>query len=611
LKTWPRITIITPSLNQARFLAQTITSVLDQHYPNLEYIIIDGGSTDGSVEIIQRYANHLSYSVSEKDRGQGHAINKGLERATGDIIAYLNSDDYYLPDALHRVGEFFSSHPDIDLFHGRCRSVDTAGNKIGDRFGCIDSYAEILDLWDVWWKERNFVQPEVFWTRRITERIGGFREDLHWVMDYEFWVRILRMGGRVGRADVEIACFRFQPQQKSTQPRKTADELLGVVWPLIWEKDTSLSKRDQRRLKAKWLFDAVFRKTADEAMERQDTRSSRWWQLVQLLIRHPLLITIPECRQRIKGAFVSAAKSRTPITPGALLLRFRQKFGHGIRTAYYRDVVRPQILRTPPICETTDKTCEIHVLTSAQDWLNLIWALKSFYAASGRKYALCIHDDGTLTSEHLETLNAHFPDARIISRSRADAEVLSSLESFPRCLEFRKANHLAPKVFDFRFYLQLDRMLLLDSDVLFFREPTELLRAIEDQSYRLNMVNRDIASAYTVDPAEVKSRTGVDLIKRFNSGLGLIHKESLRLDWIEEFLELPGILEGHFWRIEQTLQALCSSRFGVELLPEPYDIRLSDGINNPPCRHYVGAIRHLFYKEGIPHVQMRVLQGQK
>ena len=142
-------------------------------------------------------------------------------------------------------------------------------------------------------------------------------------------------------------------------------------------------------------------------------------------------------------------------------------------------------------------------------------------------------------------------------------------------------------------------MLLLDSDVLFFREPTKLLRAIEDPGYGLNTVNRDIASAYTVDPAEVKRQMGINFIERFNTGLGLIQKESLRLDWIEEFLGLPGILEGHFWRIEQTLYALCSSRFGVELLPETYDIRLSGGINNSSCRHYVGAIRHLFYKEGI------------
>jgi hypothetical protein len=295
--------------------------------------------------------------------------------------------------------------------------------------------------------------------------------------------------------------------------------------------------------------------------------------------------------------------------PGAILLRFRQKFGHGLCVAWYRDVVRPRILNTPPIANTVDGQCEIHVLTSAQDWLNLIWTLKSFYAASGRKYALCIHDDGTLEREHLENLSTLFPVARVISKSKADVEVLSRLAAFPRCLAFRKTNHLAPKVFDFPFYLQSDRMLLLDSDVLFFAEPAELLRAIEDPNYQLNTVNRDIASAYTVDPGEVKSRTGVNLIERFNSGLGLIHKASHRLDWIEEFLWLPGILEGHFWRIEQTLQALCSSRFGVALLPEAYDIRLSAGINNSPCRHYVGAIRHLFYSEGVQHLVKNGLLG--
>src|SRR5438552_335942 len=108
-----------------------------------------------------------------------------------------------------------------------------------------------------------------------------------------------------------------------------------------------------------------------------------------------------------------------PMTPGGLLLRLRQKFGHGLRTAWYRDVVRPRILRTPPVVGTTDKRCEIHVLTSAGDWLNLLWTLKSFYAASRRKYALCIHDDGSLSNEARNSVQAHFPAARLIARTEA------------------------------------------------------------------------------------------------------------------------------------------------------------------------------------------------
>ncbi|MDX2212479.1 MAG: hypothetical protein SFY66_04240 [Oculatellaceae cyanobacterium bins.114] len=286
---------------------------------------------------------------------------------------------------------------------------------------------------------------------------------------------------------------------------------------------------------------------------------------------------------------------------GSLVLKFQQTFGHGLDTAYYRDIVRHQILATQSISNTTNQTCEIHVLTSTTDWLNLMWALKSFYHYSRRSYALCIHDDGTLTAQQIETLQTHFTNARIIDRPTADTRVSEQLRAYPRCLEFRENNHLAPKVFDFITYLESDRMLLLDSDVLFFQEPTALLQCIENPSYLLNSVNRDVSSAYTVDPEVVRNECGVDLIQRFNSGLGLIHKASLSLDWIEEFLELPNII-GHFWRIEQTLYALCSSRFGVELLPDLYDVRLEKGMNGLPCRHYVGKIRHLMYSEGIRHL---------
>src|ERR1700682_3969554 len=118
------------------------------------------------------------------------------------------------------------------------------------------------------------------------------------------------------------------------------------------------------------------------------------------------------------------------MTPGALVLSFRQKFGHGLRVAWYRGVVRPCILQTPPVEDTTDETCEIHVLTSGQDWLNLIWTLKSFYRVAKKRHALCIHEAGSITAHQIETLTKHFPAARVISKSRADAEVLPSLASF-------------------------------------------------------------------------------------------------------------------------------------------------------------------------------------
>ena len=234
--------------------------------------------------------------------------------------------------------------------------------------------------------------------------------------------------------------------------------------------------------------------------------------------------------------------------------------------------------------------------------------MKSFYAASGRRYALCIHEDGTLDPFALSSLQQHFPTARIIRRHEADQRLAQELAGFPRSSQFRKANLLALKVFDFISFLQADRMVLFDSDLLFFDEPTDYLSRLEDGNYRLNAFNADCDSAYTVDAEAVRTRLGFELLARVNSGFGVIHRDSMRLEWIEEFLALPGLAEGHFWRIEQTLYALCGSRYGAELLPQAYDVRLEAGIPPRIFRHYVGAIRHLMYGEGIAHlVQDRFL----
>lgn len=297
----------------------------------------------------------------------------------------------------------------------------------------------------------------------------------------------------------------------------------------------------------------------------------------------------------------------TKLSAGALLLKGRQLIAHGPRVAWYRDIVRPRILASPPIAATVDKRCEIHVMTSAGDWLNLIWTLKSFYAASGRRYALCIHEDGSLDDAALGHLAYHFPDARIVRRVDADAVAEERLRDYPLCLEFRRTNLLAPKVFDFAAFLESERMAAFDSDLLFFDEPTAFLDRVEDAAYVMNTFNADANDVYTVDRDVARSLIGHELVPRFNSGFGLAHRHSLRPDWIEEFLSLPGMRTGHFWRIEQTLYALCSSRYGVELLPPEYTLSLDPGIDGRPFRHYVGGIRHLMYSEGMAHLSRRGL----
>ncbi len=297
----PRISIITPSFQQASFIGETIDSVLSQGYPNFEYIIIDGGSTDGSVEIIKKYEKHLAFWVSEKDRGQTHAINKGLQRASGSILAYLNSDDYYLPGALERVAKAFLTDPGLDLVHGRCRIVDEAGNKTGEHFGSIDRFEQIIDLWGVWWNRRQFVQPEVFWSRRIMERVGPFREDLYFVMDYDYWTRILRAGGKVGGIDAEVACFRRTPEQKSSRSAEVADELLGVVRPWLWDNSAPIPWQKRVALQGKWLFDAVFRKEAARSAGRGESRLTRWLRLAALSLRHPQMLAASHLRRHVMG----------------------------------------------------------------------------------------------------------------------------------------------------------------------------------------------------------------------------------------------------------------------------------------------------------------------
>lgn len=204
-----KISIITPSFNQAKYLERTILSVLNQNYPDLEYIIIDGGSTDGSVEIIKKYSDRLAYWVSEPDRGQSHALNKGFQKATGDIVGWLNSDDMYCPGALNLVGKWFASNYDYDAVYGGIYVVDDA-DKVIDAYWpapCEPYYTYFVAL--------DVHQQALFWKRELFDRIGMIDNDLQFIMDHDFILRLLRFC-KVGRTRKYLGMFRKHDMAKTS-----------------------------------------------------------------------------------------------------------------------------------------------------------------------------------------------------------------------------------------------------------------------------------------------------------------------------------------------------------------------------------------------------------
>ena len=185
---WPRISVVTPSYNQGRFLEQTIRSVLLQGYPNLEYIVVDGGSTDGSVEIIRRYEKSLAWWVSEPDRGQSHAINKGFARATGEILAWLNSDDYYLPGVLATVARAWRDSNRPAALVGRGMSVTEDGVPIHTSPAKELTFDAI-----VWWCDRCLFQSSCFFPAQAYRAVGGVDEQLHYAMDMDLWLKLIKV----------------------------------------------------------------------------------------------------------------------------------------------------------------------------------------------------------------------------------------------------------------------------------------------------------------------------------------------------------------------------------------------------------------------------------
>jgi glycosyltransferase involved in cell wall biosynthesis len=240
----PLVSIVTPSYNQAAFLEQTIQSVLGQEGASIEYLIVDGGSTDGSVEIIRKYADRLAWWVSERDAGQAEAINKGLQRAKGEIVGWLNSDDLYLPGAIAQAVAAFKAHPEAGLVFGDAVTIDPADREIG-RLAFGDwGLDELLGF-------RIICQPAVFMRGAVLEQAGYLDPSYHYLLDHQLWLRIARLSP-IYHVPQVWAQARHHPGAKNVaQPEGFSQETLRL---LAWmETQPDLASRmaaNRRRIEA-------------------------------------------------------------------------------------------------------------------------------------------------------------------------------------------------------------------------------------------------------------------------------------------------------------------------------------------------------------------------
>jgi hypothetical protein len=240
--TLPRISLVTPSFNQAPYLEATLESVVRQEYPDLEWIVMDGGSTDGSVEILRPYERHFAAWVSERDAGQADALRRGFARATGDILGWLNSDDVLMPGALRRVGEFFAAHPACQFLTGDSVFIDAGGTRqVWEVRGGAYSFRELLHYCDGIY----LPQPSVFFTRAAYDRAGGVDATLEYAMDFDLWLRI-RAEHELFHVPEHLSQMRVHAHAKGQDPMQPTLHAVSQITRRHWG---SVGRGERMRLR--------------------------------------------------------------------------------------------------------------------------------------------------------------------------------------------------------------------------------------------------------------------------------------------------------------------------------------------------------------------------
>lgn len=286
-----KVSLVTPCRNTEQYIEQTIESVLAQEGVDLEYFIQDGASTDGTIDVIRRYESRLAGWASENDSGQPEALNRAFAHCTGEIVGFINADDVLLPNALASVVRAFAENPEADIVYGEVEWINSQGDVTGSHAGQISTLEDVLNIYDVWWNKRQWVQPEVFFRRSFKEQVGPFDSYHDIAFDYEYWVRCFRAGACVHRIPVKLVQFRFHPNQKSTQAQKAADEIRAIVLREL-NDNAKISSQFRRRLQARLSYDLY-----------QISNPARRPGFLRALVQNPSWLRAPEVQSRLRQSF--------------------------------------------------------------------------------------------------------------------------------------------------------------------------------------------------------------------------------------------------------------------------------------------------------------------